>query len=326
MAVIFPPSHWLFQVAETFIFLAYIQTNLIGVRLTLLIASTFFLIWAIIILNISGDTVLWNIGHIVLNIALVIPLIIKEWPIIFKGETREVYEKYFKSRLSKKQFRLLISKARRKEIDITDTQLIQQGNTFDELFFVFRIPKSKSVSITFNQQTVHTSEEGDFIGMLEATLFLRKERLKKIHIEQKANQKDEEQLHYMKSNLDEKLRWDISARIEQGAGNNDKEPLIYYKWEREDLINILYDKEHGRAILNALYSIWLEKTIKIIQVSQDQMKLEYAHRLTGGSFDFKKKATKYLPRTLSMLYQVEDSNEQANIPLVPEQVIHKKKF
>jgi len=89
-----------------------------------------------LILEISGDTFLWNLGHIIINAVLVIPLIIKAWPVTLKGEHRVMYDRFFKEKLSKKHFKMLISKAKRKVIDLQDTLLLQQGNPYDELLFM----------------------------------------------------------------------------------------------------------------------------------------------------------------------------------------------
>ena len=280
--------------------------------------------WALLILNISWDTFGWNCIHIVLNSILVVPLIIKAWPAKLRGDHKVIYEKYFKNKLGKKQFLLLISKARRKEIDIVDTQLAQQGNMFDELLFMFKIPKSKSVKILYNNIPVHTSEEGDFIGMLETVFFLRKERLKKLANENKGKESDRVDLDKLKTYLEEKLRWDISVKIDSGIGD-DNDNLVYYRWEREDLIQILYHKEFGRSILNALYSIWLERTIHVINTTQDKMQHEYHNKLTE-KFDFRKRSIKTIPRTLSGLYHVEDSNEAAALPSMIPPVIRNKPY
>lgn len=259
-----------------------------------------------------------------LNSILVVPLIIKAWPAKLRGDHKVIYDTYFKNKLGKKQFLLLISKARRKEIDIVDTQLAQQGNMFDELLFMFKIPKSKSVKILYNDIPVHTSEQGDFIGMLETVFFLRKERLKKLAKENKGREADKIELEKMKLYLEEKLRWDISVKIDAGIGNDD-DNLIYYRWEREDLIQILYHKEYGRSILNALYSIWLERTIHVINTSQNIMQDQYHNKLTQ-KFDFRKRSQKTIPRTLSGLYHVEDSNEAAGLPNMAQPPIRSKPY
>lgn len=66
MVTFLPANHVLFQLAMSFIFLSYVQIYLIGLRLVLLIAGVFFVSWAIAILDISGDTALWNLGHIII--------------------------------------------------------------------------------------------------------------------------------------------------------------------------------------------------------------------------------------------------------------------
>lgn len=218
---------------------------------------------------------------------LVVPLIINAWPVRLKGEEKEIYEAYFKSKLSKKQFKILISKARRKEVDISNTQLIQQGNQFDELIFLYQIPESKIVRIYFHDRAVHQSEEGDFLGMLETTFFMKKERVKKIEVENNKKKKKDALYKYnrMQSYVDDKQRWDISVKIEtNGAETTD--PVVYYRWERADLVNILYNKEYGKRILNALYSMWLEKTIHMLTATFKRVEDIYQKKETK-TFDLR---------------------------------------
>jgi hypothetical protein len=283
-------------------------------------------LWAILILDISGDTLLWNIGHIIINIVLVIPLIIKAWPVTLKGEQRELYDRFFKSKLTKKQFKKLMDKGKRKEIDVFDTQLIQQGNPYDELLFIFRIPRTLVITIYYDDYPLDTIEEGDFVGMLETTFFLRKERLKKVAKEDKDKNENGNgnQLLRMKTSVKDKLRWDISVKVDEGAASPTNEELVYYRWEREDLVKILYDKEHGNQILNGLYSIWLERTIHIINYAQDKMAQEHGNKL-GQSFKLKDHPMK-MNRKLSKLYQLDEKSIELELPYPKGSPIKKTPF
>ena len=87
-------------------------------------ASIFFCLWSSIILYVSVDTFLWNLVHGIVNLALGIPLLLAKIPPKLSVEERFMYDTMFAGKLSKKAFKLFISKARRKRADMGETQLI----------------------------------------------------------------------------------------------------------------------------------------------------------------------------------------------------------
>lgn len=321
-----PASHFLFQIANVFIFLSYIQLNLIGLRLTLLIGSFFYGLWALIILEISGDTFLWNVCHIIINAALVIPLIVNAWPVRLRGEEKDIYTKYFKNNLSKKNFKFLLGKAKRKEVQIGATQVIQQGNPFDELLFIYKIPQSKCVQIYYKDVPTVASLPGDFIGMIEAKMHLTKARSKKF--QEKEDKKDQKTISRMKTLSQEKLIWDISVKI-NNTNITDNRSVVYYRWELEDLNNILNNEEHGNTILNALYSKWLNRTISLIHEAQDRIIRHNSMQEPKMSMDdrngsFKSGVTR--KDTDNKKYEISALNEAAEIPHVITNPIKTKDF
>lgn len=70
----FGTNHWLFQVANGLLLFSYLQFGILWLRATLILASIAFIGWAIWILDIALDTVLWNALLGVINIILAIPL------------------------------------------------------------------------------------------------------------------------------------------------------------------------------------------------------------------------------------------------------------
>ncbi len=61
----------LFQIANAFLFLSYISINLLYLRIVLLLASVSFIVWAVVDLGVSIDTIVWNSIFFVLNLAQV---------------------------------------------------------------------------------------------------------------------------------------------------------------------------------------------------------------------------------------------------------------
>lgn len=78
--------------------------------------------------------------------------------------------------------------------------------------------------------------------------------------------------------------WGISVWID--GKEDDEDSIIYYKWEKEDLKNILMNPKFGKRIMNALYSIWLPQIIFYHQSSQ-KMASELEHADHDPNFDSK---------------------------------------
>lgn len=97
--------------------------------------------------------------------------------------------------------------------------------------------------------------EGSWVGMLEATFFLKSLRTRRIEDETRG---------------DKNNRWAVSCVIESNR-ESDERPVSYYKWEKEDLRTIVNDKRFGRTIINALYAIWLPHTIYHINRTATQI-------------------------------------------------------
>jgi len=54
------PQHWLFQLANVFLFLSYVIPSILALRLLLACAGLSFLLWGWLVLPFSIDTVIWN--------------------------------------------------------------------------------------------------------------------------------------------------------------------------------------------------------------------------------------------------------------------------
>ena len=155
---------------------------------------------------------------------------------------------YFQSYLSKRQFKFLISKATRKEI-WDNNILIQQGNLFDDLMLISKIPSTSKLILTSNELPLPNPPEGSFLGIYQAIQLLRQERSKKVVLEDEENTEVQKlESRRINNYFHQEIRWDLHAKTE-GEG------IIIYKWEKSDLIEILEDNQ-GTMILNALWTIW----------------------------------------------------------------------
>lgn len=173
-----PINHYLFHMANAFLVLSNVQIHILFLRLVLILASVCFILWGWIVLqDIFGlifiDLVLWNLAFIVINIFYSIPLIKDMIPIWLKGEMKKIYEKMFKKKLSKKEFAYLMSFAKQKHVSMVNSNIITQGNPYEELLMLWNIPKGKTVTLRKKDKPIIDLQETNFVGMLETTFFMK---------------------------------------------------------------------------------------------------------------------------------------------------------
>ena len=78
-----PVNHWLFQVANSCLFLSFVSLDILLLRIVLAIGSLFFILWGALILDVSLDTVLWNSVFLALNTGFAVQIIYSRRPINF---------------------------------------------------------------------------------------------------------------------------------------------------------------------------------------------------------------------------------------------------
>lgn len=107
-----PPNHFLFQLANAFLFLSYLAPvgihGLLYLRTCLMIGSLFFALWGWIILC-AFDTFLWNAVFTVINLIHVAVILYILRPVKFSAELERVYRELFQPlKVSRHQFKQAI--------------------------------------------------------------------------------------------------------------------------------------------------------------------------------------------------------------------------
>ncbi|KAJ9465736.1 blood vessel epicardial substance [Diplonema papillatum] len=96
MGKLLPVNGWLFQTANTFLFLSYISRNLIALRVCLTCGSIFFALWAYFDLDIALDTIIWNCLFAIFNFLHAMSLIYKSRKVPFGDDLLETaYDEVF---------------------------------------------------------------------------------------------------------------------------------------------------------------------------------------------------------------------------------------
>lgn len=83
--------------------------------------------------------------------------------------------------------------------------------------------------------------------------------------------------------------------------DDEYEGITYYKWEVEDLTKILNQQPYGLRITNALYAMWLQRVIKIIDEAQIEITQHKPFEVKETQ-KLERKMTQKLSKKVSQLY------------------------
>lgn len=120
-------GHWLFQLANTFLFLSYASRDLLMLRIVLMLAGFCFVMWgALALTKIAVDTIVWNSIFCVINAVRAAELAWQRRPIKFEREEHEeVYAQVFGPvGISRLNFKLLMQQSL--------LRTLREGSTFIE--------------------------------------------------------------------------------------------------------------------------------------------------------------------------------------------------
>lgn len=110
--IVLPIHHWLYHVANCFLAISYLCTNILVLRLILFTASVCFVIWSALILGFSVDTVIYNSIFAIVNAIQAAIILYQRYPMQFVSPQHElVYKHLFTDtqyRLSRWEFNTLI--------------------------------------------------------------------------------------------------------------------------------------------------------------------------------------------------------------------------
>ena len=133
-------QHWLFQLANTFLFLSYASRDLLMLRIVLMLAGFCFVMWGSLVLSkVAIDTVIWNAIFCLINAVRASELAWQRRPIKFDREEHEiVYAQVFEPvGISRLNFKLLIANSLLRTLRAGST-FIEAGNEATNLTLIIR--------------------------------------------------------------------------------------------------------------------------------------------------------------------------------------------
>jgi hypothetical protein len=242
-------------IAYIFLLFSYLTTNVLILRLNLVLSAIAFIVWSCIYpaTAVQVDTVVYNSLFIIINLYNSIPLFKELLPVSLTTIEEESYQRDFKDFLSRREFKYFISHFKKNESSPEQPQIVNKGTKFEGLIYVAKINKGSEIFIIKDNEKVKSLREGAWLGVVEYMLY-----------------------HEKKIKSDE-LMWDVSAIIESGKGLQNSETQIislnrigieFYVIDLPTLFKLYDDHDYPFIFKNALQALWLIYTTNYI-IEQD---------------------------------------------------------
>lgn len=185
--------------------------NILFLRLTLILASVWFTIHAIVIGNIWVDMVVFNIVFILINAIQSYFLLIKYLPIKLSPIEQRIFEKDFSKVMSKADFKDFIKKGYLRSVS-AGGQICHLNNNFSGLYYIALINPNYKVYYIKNNKKFNSVDENSWIGVVEYMMF-KKERLIQEVKNKQHNEVENKKPTWKK--LKSKIKWGLSSVVEE---------------------------------------------------------------------------------------------------------------
>ena len=215
------------------------MVDILYLRLFLILASVFFITFAITFGNVFVDSVAFNCVFIIINLTYSILLIIHRYVKVKLDPLEErIYNKDFSRVLDRRTFKNLMKKAYLRSYS-DGGQIVHDGNTFTSMYYVACLNPQYNVIYTKKGVNYNTVSEGSWIGVVEFVTHERnKKRIRKLGA-------DLEGIHRIEK--EEKVKYGLTAMVIRKEGiaaqSNDKiyqefdEPCYVYEFSLRVNIN-----------------------------------------------------------------------------------------
>lgn len=132
-----------------------------------MLASICFAIWGIVVLNISLDTTLWNLLLLAINFFFAIPLLWRKLPTPLNKFYKPIYNDYFKSFFTKKQFKSFMSHGKTKKYKTPGNFVCEAGNPLSHYYFIVDLPKGSAIEVLKNDVVIGECKVGSWVGIVD---------------------------------------------------------------------------------------------------------------------------------------------------------------
>lgn len=156
-------GEYFYSIAALFSLSAYILSNILWLRIFLVLAAIFYIVSG----SILGITSMigWNSAYLAINVFHIVLLLMDKSTITLPEETKEIYQQFFSS-MSTREFKKIITINQFQTVK--GKLLIAEGEITDRLFILLE----GKVKIIKSGRTIATLGSGDLIGEMS---FMSKE-------------------------------------------------------------------------------------------------------------------------------------------------------
>lgn len=249
-------------IAYIFLLFSYLTTNVLALRLNLILSAISFIIWSCIYpaTAIQVDTLVFNSLFIIINLYNSIPLFKELLPVSLSQIEELCYERDFKDYLTRREFKYFISHFTKKQSNLDQTVIINKGTKFVNLLYIAKINIGSEAYIKKENEKIKFLREGAWCGVIEYMLYHEKN----------------------KNPID--IIWGISVIFESGKGNSlgDNNQvncdfdngIEFYIIDLPTLFKLYDDYDYPFIFKNALQALWLMYTTNYI-IEQDIELIRY---------------------------------------------------
>ncbi len=146
--------------AYFFMLIAFILSEVLYLRLTLITAHIVFIIYALATDNYS--VLIWNVVFLLINVVQVIIIFKKRRPVKLNPENEEIYKRDYRC-MSRREFLYLWQTGNREVV--ADKCILKQGANMNDLFYII----DGTVTLKRKDKIIARLTSGDFIA--EANIF-----------------------------------------------------------------------------------------------------------------------------------------------------------
>lgn len=156
--------------------MSYLNVDVLYMRLFLILAAVFFIIWAILIGNIFVDAVVYNSVFVIINLTYSLILIKRRYFKVKLDPLEErIYEKDFKRVMDRSSFRDFMKLSYLRTYN-EEGEIIHQGNNFSSVFYVAAIHPNYKVTYYKNKKEYLSVKENAWIGVVEFSMMEKEDK------------------------------------------------------------------------------------------------------------------------------------------------------
>ena len=110
-----PINRWDFQIANLFLLLSYVSSNIIYLRIVIGLACLWFVTWSMTIgSGALVDVAIWNYVMALINFGHAVKLFYDKRPIVFDEYREQIYLNTFDGIMSRKDYKILMKNSRQR--------------------------------------------------------------------------------------------------------------------------------------------------------------------------------------------------------------------